>query len=84
MVREKPHGVNETAEMAGGTTARIITTQESTEQPKSSKTPNLPVSCSAPALHLGCNHRVTFLAFRKRGKGKNKTKIHGAVLTKGD
>lgn len=82
LVREKPHKVTVTVEMAGGTTARIITTQESTEQPKRSKTSHLPVSCSTPALHLRCNHRVTFFTFRNRVKGKNKVKIHGAVLTK--
>lgn len=84
MVREKAPKVAVTVEMAGGTTARIITPQQSTEQPQSSKIPHLPASCSAPALYLRCNHRVKFLAFRTKWGGKNKVKIHGAVLTKGE
>lgn len=81
LVREKTHEVTVTVEMAGGTTARKNTTQESTEQPKSSKTPLPPISCSAPTLHLGCNHRVTFFGLQDKGEGGKEMKIQGAVLT---
>lgn len=59
------------AQTAGGRIAGVITSEESAEQWKSSRTPHLLTSCSALGLILWCNHRATFLAFKTRGEGRS-------------
>lgn len=70
------------AQTAGGRTAGVITSEESAEQWKSSRTPHLLTSCSALGLILWCNHRATFLAFKTRGEGRSGKKRHVAMPTK--
>lgn len=74
LVREEPHEVAVTVEMAWGTTARIITTQESTEQPRAARHHTCLPSALLQHYTSDVTTELNFRPSRQGGRGKTKWK----------